>query len=234
MCGENIAWVDAFKYLGSTIASVGSVAAELAHRIQLAAGAFRRLERPVLRQRVISLRARVRLYMVMVTSVLLYGCESWALSRAQLDQLEVFHRCRLRMILGVRRTRDMSTSDLLARCGVSSIETLVHRRQLRWLGHLARMALGRVAKRMLYSTWASGVRRTGRQPASLPETYTALVGRYLSTAALRTGLQRDHPDLFALIPTQGRGTSWFALAQQREVFRRVVDTMTALAREQSS
>lgn len=228
VCGESIAWVDAFTYLGSTIASTGSMAAELARRVQLAAGAFRRLERPVLRQHVISLRARVRLYMVMVTSVLLYGCESWAPSRAQLDQLEVFHRCRLRMMLGVRRARDVSTTDLLARCSVSSIEALIHRRQLRWLGHLARMAPARVAKRVLYSTWTSGVRRTGRQPASLPETYAALVSRYISAAALRAGLQRDHPDLLALI---SRGITWFTLAQNRSIFHRVVDTMTGLARE---
>ena len=132
------------------------------------------------------------------------------------------------MMLGVRRARDISTTHLLARCGVSSIETLVHRRQLRWLGHLARMPPARVAKRVLYSTWASGVRRTGRQPASLPDTYTALVSRYLSAPAMRAGLQRDHPDLLALIP---RGTTWFTLAQHRAVFHRVVDTMTALARE---
>lgn len=226
--GEHIEWVDAFSYLGSTIASAGSMAAEHARRIQLAAGAFRRLERPVLRQRVISLRARVRLYMVMVTSVLLYGCESWALTRAQLDQLEVFHRCRLRMMLGARRARHMSTAAVLERCGVSPIETLVHRKQLRWLGHLARMAPGRVAKRVLYGTWASGIRRTGRQPAALPDTYADLVNRYLSAPALRAALRSDHPDLLALIP---RGTTWHTLAQQRTLFQRVVDTVTALARE---
>jgi hypothetical protein len=228
VCGQRIAWVDAFSYLGSTIASSGALAAELAHRVKSAAGAFRRLERPVLRQNVISLRARVRLYMVMVTTVLLYGCESWALSRIQLGQLEVFHRCRLRMMLGVRCARDVSTADLLARCGVSSIETLIHRRQLRWLGHLARMGPARMAKQVLYSTWVSGTRRAGRQHASLPEAYASLVSRYLSPAALRGGLQHDHPEMLAHIP---RGTSWFTLAQQRNVFHRVVDTMTARASE---
>ena len=159
----------------------------------------------------------------MVASVLLYGCESWALTRTQLHTLEVFHRCRLRLMLGVRRTRDMSVADLLERCGANSIETLVHCRQLRWLGHVARMAPTRLAKQLLHCTRPGGARRPGRQPPSLLKTYADLVSKYLSRAALR-----EFEDLRDALP---RGASWIDLARDRRAYRRVVDTVTHARKE---
>jgi hypothetical protein len=231
VCGQQLSWVQAFRYLGSTFASSGTLGAELACRVQAAAHAFRRLERPVLRQHTISLRARVQLYLIMVTSVLLYGCESWALTRQQLADLEVFHRCRLRMMLGVRRARDISTADLLARCKVVSVATLIARRQLRWLGHVARMADTRLAKRMLSCTRAGGVRRTGRQPPSLMKTYADLTARYTSRPAVRAALAH-HPDLRLADVYPREYRNWFDLARgSRAAYRRVVDLMTSQSEE---
>ena len=42
--------------------------------------------------------------------------ESWALSSAQLQQLEVFHRQRLRMILGIRHPDRVSNDELYRQC----------------------------------------------------------------------------------------------------------------------
>jgi hypothetical protein len=103
--GQQLEWVDSFKYLGSCFSGNGSLEVELDRRIRLAAHAFRRLERLVFRQRCISLHTRIQVYNCMVTSVLLYGSESWSLTAPQLQRFEVFHHCRLRMILGSRARR---------------------------------------------------------------------------------------------------------------------------------
>ncbi len=87
---------------------------------------------------------------VMVLSVLLYGCESWALTAAQLLRLEVFHRGCLRQILSVRRLDGLSNDELYEKCGtltqrdgvlvpLERIANHWHRRLRRWLGQLGSM-----------------------------------------------------------------------------------------------
>ena len=69
----------------------------------------------------------------------------------------------------LRRIRDIKWSDkvrnneVLARTGLSSLYTLLRQRRLRWLGHVCRMADGRIPKDMLYGERASGSRAQGRK-----------------------------------------------------------------------
>jgi hypothetical protein len=217
--GQPLAWVDSFKYLGSYFTGSGSLEVELGHRIRLAAHAFRRLERVVFRQRCIPLRVRVQVYNSMVASVLLYGSESWALTSAQLQRLEVFHMCRLRMILGGAARRrspngewwSVSNAELLARCGSVSVTTLLARRQLRWLGHLGRMGDERLAKQMLYATMhcPGRSRRLGRPSRNLCTMYADTVAAHMTPAALRRRLGHEVP----------RGSTWLSLCQNRDSYR---------------
>jgi len=111
-------------------------------------------------------------FVVMVLSVLLYGCESWALSAAQVQRLEMFMRGCLRQILGVSRHDRISDAVLYELCdGVERIEVHWRRRLLRWLGHLGRMDDSRIAKQLLWATLSEGTRRPGRHAKTLPEMY---------------------------------------------------------------
>jgi len=207
VAGQALTWVDRFKYLGGMFAEGGGLDIDLSRRVQLAAAAFRRLERPFFRQNCIPLGVRMAVYTVMVVSVLLYGGEAWALSAAQLYYLEVFHRQRLRMILGVRRADRMSNAQLLSRCRAASIKDMLERRQLRWVGHLARMDSSRIARQMLYSTMAGPGRRrrAGRKGAHLDDAYTRLVRQRLGRARLRA---EGYPC----------GTTWWRVAQDRSAY----------------
>jgi hypothetical protein len=211
VAGHQLTWVGKFKYLGSMFHESGSLECDLARRIQLAAAAFRQLERPFFRQHCISLRLRMLVYTAMVTSVLLYGAEAWALTASQLQRLEVFHRSRLRMLLGVRRADRVSTVDLLRQCGAASIETMLARRQLRWLGHVGRMGSNRIAKQTMYSTLAAAGRRRrrGAPSANLCAHYQALVRQHLSGRQLRAaGLSR--------------GATWWDACQNRPLYKGLV------------
>ena len=104
----------------------------------------------------------MKVYHCMVTSVLLYGSEAWAVTTAQLQRLEVFHHGCLRQILGWRMSDRYSNDALLAKCRVSSIQAMLRQHQLRWLGHIGRMHEGRIAKRIMYSTMAGDGRRRRR------------------------------------------------------------------------
>lgn len=211
VAGKQLTWVDKFKYLGSIFHENGTLACDLARRVQLAAAAFRRLERPFFRQHCIGLRLRMLVYTAMVTSVLLYGAEAWPLTAAQLHYLEVFHRSRLRMILGVRRADRISNAELLQRCGAASIETMLARRQLRWLGHVGRMGSTRIAKQAMYSTLAGAgrYRRRGAPSANLCAHFQELVRQHMGSRQLReAGLPRY--------------ASWWDACQNRPLFKGLV------------
>lgn len=160
--GQPLLWVSSFKYLGSMFHASGSLDAELSRRIQLSAAAFWRLKRPFFQQRNLSLGTRMKVYHCMVTSVLLYGSEAWAVTTAQLQRLEVFHHRCLRHILGWRLSDRYSNEALLTKCRTSSVQTMLRQHQLRWLGHIGRMHEGRIAKRLMYSTMAGDGRRRRR------------------------------------------------------------------------
>ena len=206
--GQPLNWVGSFKYLGSAFHENGGLDAELNRRIQLAALAFRQLQRPFFRQRCIAMCVRMQVYSCMVTSVLLYGSEAWALNESQLERLEVFHRRCLRNMLGVRMADHVSNEVLRGRCNASTVNTMLTRRQLRWLGHLGRMGDCRIAKQMLYSTMAmvGRRRRVGRQPVRLCTRYTALVEAHFSRAKLR-GLTIPREDC-----------NWLAICKNRQLY----------------
>jgi hypothetical protein len=84
---------------------------------------------------------------------------------------------------------------------------MLHRRQLRWLGHLGRMANTRVARQALYSTmWQPGrSRRPGTQLPNLSDTYCGLVSRYLPRNVLRR--------------VGGRQATWWTVCQNRVVYK---------------
>lgn len=54
-------------------------------------------------------------------------------------------------------------TEVLRRANVSGIEAYLMRRQLRWSGHISRMAEERVAKRIFYSELQEGKRKQGGQ-----------------------------------------------------------------------
>lgn len=190
--GLPLEWVAQFKYLGSQFHESGTLNAELRHRVALAAAAFRLLARPLFRQRSVRLRTRVQVYNCMVLSVLLYGSEAWALTAAQLETLEVFHRSRLRLLLGVRLSDRLSNTALYARCGSRQLRDMLVGRQLRWLGHLGRMHADRVAKQMLYSTATAGnTRRRGPQPPRIRDQYMAWAQERMPLAELSRAAQRS-------------------------------------------
>jgi hypothetical protein len=206
--GVSLPWVSSAKYLGSHFQEDGGLDREISRRIQLSAAAFRQLEHPFYRQRVIRLPTRIQVYHTMVISVTLYGSESWALTQKQLGRLEVFHHGCIRAILGVSRRDHIGSELLLERSGSKSIADLIRTRQLRWLGHIGRMAEGRLAKRLLFSTMA-GQRRRGK-----PQQFTRLDSTYQShlDACVTRAVLRENEN----------ASSWLDICQDRHAWKELI------------
>ena len=160
--GTQLKVVDQFKYLGSTISSDGSLDKEITARISKASQSMGRLRSRVLNHKNITLTTKIKVYKAVVLTSLLYGCETWTPYRRHLKQLERFHMRALRSIMGIRWQDKVSSLEVLDRAGLSSVEAMILKAQLRWTGHVIRMDSSRIPHQFFYGALSQGHRNIGR------------------------------------------------------------------------
>ncbi|BHF66313.1 hypothetical protein SprV_0200932900 [Sparganum proliferum] len=131
--------VDSFKYLGARLLPNGQSKDEIVSRIDATRWVFSNLRKCLWNRRDLSIATKIRVYRASVRSVLLYGCECWALRVEDERKLEVFdHHC-LRIILRVKFTDFVSNETVRARCdNIAEITQAIQERRLRWFGYVLR------------------------------------------------------------------------------------------------
>ena len=154
--GTQLKAVELFKYLGSTVTSDASHDAEITARIAKATSAFGRLTKRLWKNRNIRVDTKISVYKAAVTTSLLFGCETWTLRKAHFAQLERFHQTSLRRIAKIHWFHKVTNYEVLERCKIGSIQSMVESAVLRWTGHVIRMADDRIPKKLLYGHLASG------------------------------------------------------------------------------
>jgi len=92
--------VDNFTYLGSMVSVTGETEQDIIARIRKAQQAFAFL-RAVWKATSLSLKTKIRIFNSNVKSVLLYGSETWRLTKTLLSKVQTFANKRLRQILGI-------------------------------------------------------------------------------------------------------------------------------------
>ena len=80
--GETMETVTDFIYLCSKITADGNCSHEIKRRLLLGRKAITNLD-SILKSRAITLPTKVRLVKVMVFPVVMYGCESWTIKKAE-------------------------------------------------------------------------------------------------------------------------------------------------------
>ena len=116
----------------------------------------------ILKSRDITLPTKVRLVKAMVFPVVMYGCESWTVKKAECQRIDAFELWCWRRLLRVPRTARRSNQSILKeispRC---SLEGLLLKLKLQYFGHLMRRADSFEKTLMLGKI--EGRRRRGRQ-----------------------------------------------------------------------
>ena len=155
--------VETFKYLGSYIAASCHLDDKINYRIRQASRAYGRLRNRVFHNKNITLSTKVMVYNAIVLSSLLYSSETWALYSHQTRRLESFHMSSLRKLLGVSWRDKVPDTEVLLRTKSVSVDTILCRNHLRWLGHVIRMSDTRLPKQFLFGELSKGSRTVGRQ-----------------------------------------------------------------------
>ena len=102
MQGEEVAKVEDFKHLGSTVQSNGECGREVKKRVQAGWNGWRRMSRVICDRRVPA-RVKGKVYRVAVRPAMLYGLETVALTKRQQAEMEVAELKMLRFSLGETR-----------------------------------------------------------------------------------------------------------------------------------
>ena len=133
----------------------------------------------VLKRRHITLPTQVRLVKAMVFPVVMYGCESWIIKKAECRRIDAFELWCWRRLLRVPWTARRSNQSILKEISPGcSLEGLMLKLKLQYSGHLMQRA-GSLEKTLMLG--GIGVnRRRGRQRMRWLDGITALMDMSLS------------------------------------------------------
>ena len=158
--GDRIESVSDFTYLGSNVSEDGGCLKDVEQRINKARGAFGKLKK-VWRANNVHLDLKIKIFNACVKSVLLYGCETWFVTKNIESKLQAFvNRC-LRNVLGIWWPNVISNQDLWKRTNQNNINLEIKRRKYGWIGHTLRKDPEEICHQAL--EWnPQGSRRQGR------------------------------------------------------------------------
>ena len=116
----------------------------------------------ILKNRDITLPTKVRLVKAMVFPVVMYGCESWTVKKAERRRMDAFELWCWRSLLQVPQTARRSNQSILKEISPwCSLEGLILKLKLQYFGHLMRRADSLEKSLMLGRI--EGRRKRGRQ-----------------------------------------------------------------------
>jgi len=107
--GETMETVTDFIFLGSKITADGDCRHEIKRRLFLGIQAMTSLD-SILKSRDITLLTKIHLVKAMVFPVVMYGCESWAIKKADCQRIDAFELWCWRSLLKVSWTARNPTS----------------------------------------------------------------------------------------------------------------------------
>ena len=125
-----------FIFLGSRITSDGDCNHEIKRRLLLGRKDMTNLD-SILKSRDITLLTKVRIVKAMVFPVVMYGCESWTVKKAECRRIDAFEVWCWRRLLRVPWTARRSNQSILKEISPEySLEGLMLKLKPQYFGHL--------------------------------------------------------------------------------------------------
>ena len=122
--GETVETVSDFIFGGSKITADGDCSHEMKRRLLLERKVMTKIVR-ILKSRDITLPTNVHLVKAMVFPVLMYGCESWTLKKAECQGIDAFDvwcwRRLLRVPWTARRSNQSFLKDISPECSLEGL-----------------------------------------------------------------------------------------------------------------
>jgi len=139
VAGNAVEIVEKFTYLGSHLDNTGGSDAEVIRRIALTRYCMKALDRNIWRSS-ITTATKIRLYCAYILPVLLYGAETWTLTKVLSKKVDSFDLWCQRRILRVHYSHHISNCEIRNRTGCTPATDIIRCRRLQLFGHIARSA----------------------------------------------------------------------------------------------
>ena len=128
--------VSDFIFGGSKITADGDCSREIKRRLLLRRKVVTNLD-SILKSRDITLPTKVRLVKAMAFPVVVYGCESWTVKKAERQRIDAFELWCWRRLLRVPWTARRFTQSILKEISPGiSLEGMMLKLKLQYFGHL--------------------------------------------------------------------------------------------------
>ena len=129
-----------FIFLGSKITADGDCSHEIKRHLLLGRKAMTNLD-SILKSRDITLPTKVHLVKAMIFPIVMYGCESWTIKKAESQRIDAFELLCWKRLLRVPWTARRSNQSILKEISPEcSLEGLMLKLKLQYFGHLLRGA----------------------------------------------------------------------------------------------
>ena len=129
-----------FIFLGSKITVDGDCSHEIKRCLLLGRKVMTNPD-SILKRRDITLSTKVRLVKAMMFPLVMYGCESWTIKKAEHQRIDAFELWCWRRLLRVPRTARRSNQPILKEISLGcSLERLMLKLKLQYFGHLMQRA----------------------------------------------------------------------------------------------
>ena len=126
-----------FKYLGSTVQESGSCEREIKRRVQARWNEWKKVS-GVICDRRLSARVKGKVYSSVVRTAMMYGLETVAITKKQVEEMEVAEMKMLRFAMGVTR-KDMKRNEYIkSTVKVERLGIKMREGRMRWYGHVTR------------------------------------------------------------------------------------------------
>jgi len=182
-----------------------SIQEEIESRLKLGNACYYSV-RNLLSSRLLSKNLKIKIYRTIILPVVLYGCETWSLTLREERRLRVFENRVLRRVFGPRRDevteewRKLHNEERRDLYSLPNIVRVVKWRSVRWAGHVARMGEGKGVHRVLVG------KPEGKRPMGRPR-------------------HRWEDNIKMDLREVGGGGDWMELAQDRDRWRALVNTV---------
>ena len=148
--------VKEFKYLGSTVQESGSSEREIKRRVQAGWNGWRKVS-GVICDRWLPARVKGKV----VRPAMVYGLETVAVTKKQVEEMEVAEMKMLRFAMGVTRKDKIRNEYIRSTVKVERLGMKMREGRLRWYGHVMRRDQEYVGRKMMKME-LPGKRKRGR------------------------------------------------------------------------
>ena len=153
--GETVETVSNFILGGSKITADGDCSHEIKRHLLLGRKVMTKLD-SIFKSRDITLPTKVRLVKAMVFPVVMYGCESWTVKKAERWRIDAFELWCWRVPWTARRSNQSILKEISPGC---SLERLMLKLKLQYFGHLMRR-VDSLEKTLIWEGLAAGGKGT--------------------------------------------------------------------------